>query len=54
MKIAFFIVGLVILIIALLDEFCLPVEVPTTNNYANMAIGAGLMVVPWLPGLHKR
>jgi hypothetical protein len=54
MKIAFFVVGLVILVIALLDEFNLPVEVPTTNNYANMAIGAGLMVVPWLPGLHKK
>jgi len=41
MRTIFFIVGLFILVLAIFDEFDVPLEIPTANNWINMAVGAG-------------
>ena len=51
-KTLFIFAGLIIFVIALLNEFNVPLEIPTSNNYANMAIGAGLVAVPFVLAKH--
>jgi hypothetical protein len=41
MRTVFFIVGLFVLVLAIFDEANIPLEVPTSNNWVNMAVGAG-------------
>lgn len=40
--------GSVIAVLALLDIMQIPVEFPTSNDYANLAIGAALVAVPFV------
>jgi hypothetical protein len=54
MKIVFFVIGALIFTVALLDYFNVPLEIPTSNNRVNLAIGVGIMAVPWIPGLHGK
>lgn len=45
MRTIFFVIGLFILVLAIFDEASIPLEIPTSNNWVNMAVGAGAMVI---------
>lgn len=45
MRTIFFVIGLFVLVLAIFDEFDIPLEIPTSNNFVNMAVGAGMIGV---------
>lgn len=40
--------GTLIIVLAILDMMNVPLEFPTSSNGANLAIGAGLVAVPFV------
>lgn len=43
MRTVFFVIGLFVLVLAIFDEANVPLEIPTANNWVNMAVGAGMI-----------
>jgi len=40
--------GVLIIALAILDMLNIPLEIPTSSNTANLAIGAGLVATPFV------